>query len=266
MNAPKLKAMALAVAAATTATTAYQAHAQLEEVIVTAQKRSESAQDVPIAITAFDEEAMKAQQITGFGDMRFAAPNVSYTKANFAGNNFMIRGVGTNVIAASSDAGVGIHVNEVPIISPRLFETEYYDVEQVAVLRGPQGTLYGRNTTAGAINYVTRKPHDEWGFKQRFTVGNYNHWASQTDLNIPVTDKFFLKFGYMRTHTDGWVENENNTLPDQVDPNQNDNQDKINCFHVFVFKYFYRQRYNSIRGFLKGLCDSILHAHSSYSD
>jgi outer membrane receptor protein involved in Fe transport len=136
MNAPRIKAIALAVAAATSATTAYQAHAQLEEVIVTAQKRSESAQDVPIAITAFDEEAMKAQQITGFGDMRFAAPNVSYTKANFAGNNFMIRGVGTNLVAASADAGVGVHVNEVPLISPRLFETEYYDVEQVAVLRG----------------------------------------------------------------------------------------------------------------------------------
>ena len=83
------------------------ANAQLEEVIVTAQKRAESVQDVPIAITAFDSEALTAKQITGFADMRFAAPNVSYTKANFSGNNFQIRGVGTNLVAASADNGVG---------------------------------------------------------------------------------------------------------------------------------------------------------------
>ena len=71
------------------------------------------------------------------------------------------RGVGTNLVAASADSGVGIHVNEVPIFSPRLFETEYYDVEQVAVLRGPQGTLYGRNSTGGAVNMITRRAHSD---------------------------------------------------------------------------------------------------------
>jgi len=71
------------------------ARAEIEEVIVTAQKRKESVQEVPIAVTAFDESALKAQQISTFGDVRFAAPNVAYTKDNFHGNNFQIRGVGT---------------------------------------------------------------------------------------------------------------------------------------------------------------------------
>ena len=113
--------IALAVSVALLSLVSMEASAQLEEVIVTAQKRSESAQDVPIAVTAFDAEALTAKQITGFADMRFTAPNVSYTKANFAGNNFAIRGVGTNLVAASADNGVGVHVNEVPLISPRLF-------------------------------------------------------------------------------------------------------------------------------------------------
>ena len=104
----------------------HSALAQLEEIIVTAQKRAESAQDVPIAVTAFDAAALKSQQISTFGDMRFAAPNVSYAKGNFTSNNFAIRGIGTALVAAGSDDGVGIHVNEVPILFPRLFETEYY--------------------------------------------------------------------------------------------------------------------------------------------
>ncbi len=95
--------LAFVVSVATAALISVNASAQLEEVIVTAQKRAESAQDVPIAITAFDSEALTAKQITGFADMRFAAPNVSYTKANFTGNNFQIRGVGTNLVAASAD-------------------------------------------------------------------------------------------------------------------------------------------------------------------
>ena len=94
------KPLALAIATAA-AITSLHSKAQHEKVIVTAQKRAESIQDVPIAITAFDAEALTAKQITGFADMRFTAPNVTYTKANFSGNNFSIRGVGTNLVAAS---------------------------------------------------------------------------------------------------------------------------------------------------------------------
>jgi iron complex outermembrane recepter protein len=182
--------------------------AQLEEVIVTAQKRAESVQDVPIAITAFDEESMKAKQINGFQDMRFTAPNVSFTKANFSGNNFQIRGVGTNLVAASSDSGVGVHVNEVPLISPRLFETEYYDVQQVAVLRGPQGTLYGRNSTGGAVNMITRTAHvDGIDGHVEAQYGNYDHKKLSGAINLPITDNLAARFAGIWLERDGYTEN-----------------------------------------------------------
>jgi len=183
-------------------------HAQLEEVIVTAQKRSESIQDVPIAITAFDEEALRDRQITGFGDLRFSAPNVNYNKGNFTDSNFQIRGVGTNLVAASADAGVGVHVNEVPVFSPRLFETEYYDVAQVAVLRGPQGTLYGRNSTGGAANMVTRRAHgDAVEASVEAQYGNYDHKKVVGVVNLPLGERFAARFSGLWLDRDGYTEN-----------------------------------------------------------
>ncbi len=182
--------------------------AQLEEVIVTAQKRSESAQDVPIAVTAFDAEALTARQIVGFADMRFTAPNVSFNKDNFADNNFQIRGVGNNLVAPSSDAGVGIHVNEVPLLYPRLFETEYFDVAQVAVLRGPQGTLYGRNSTGGAVNMITRTAHTD-GFEGNLEgqYGNYDHKKINGAINIPLGDRFAARFAGLWLDREGYTDN-----------------------------------------------------------
>ena len=198
--------LAFAVALATLAS--LEAAAQLEEVIVTAQKRAESVQDVPIAITAFDQDAMQARQIVGFADLRYTAPNVSYTKGNFTGSNFQIRGVGTNLIAASADSGVGIHVNEVPIFSPRLFETEYYDVAQVSVLRGPQGTLYGRNSTGGAVNMETRTAHsDSVEGNLEGQYGNYDHKKVVGVINVPITDSFAMRAAGLWLERDGFTEN-----------------------------------------------------------
>ncbi|HEY7776171.1 MAG TPA: TonB-dependent receptor [Kineobactrum sp.] len=198
----------LAIIAVTAATVGHNANAQLEEVIVTAQKRAESIQDVPIAITAFDESALRDKQINGFADMRFTAPNVSYNKGNFTGNNFQIRGVGSNLVAASADSGVGVHINEVPLISPRLFETEYYDVEQVAVLRGPQGTLYGRNSTGGAANMITRPASidvSEGNLEGQY--GNYDHQKLNGAINIPVNDTFAMRFAGLWLDREGYTEN-----------------------------------------------------------
>ena len=88
---------------------------------------------------------MEAKQVGGFSDLRFTTPNVTVAKDNFSATYFQIRGIGLTLVAASGDAGVGIHINEVPIVFPRLFETEYFDVQALEILRGPQGTLYGRN-------------------------------------------------------------------------------------------------------------------------
>ena len=203
-----LQPLAGAVAAAASLPAAPPVAAQLEEIIGVAQKRSESAQDVPIAITAFDEDAMRDRQIVGFADMRFNAPNVGYNKGNFTGNNFQIRGVGTNLVAASADSGVGIHVNEVFIVSPRLFETEYYDVAQVEILRGPQGTLYGRNSTGGAVNMITRLPEfDALSGNLEGQFGNYEHKRVNGAVNIPITDSLALRAAGIWLDRDGYTEN-----------------------------------------------------------
>ncbi|MEP0202042.1 MAG: TonB-dependent receptor [Halioglobus sp.] len=204
----KRNPLAAAIIAATVSTFSINAAAQLEEVIVTAQKRAESAQDVPIAITAFDTEALEAKQIVGFADMRFTAPSVSYTKGNFTGSNFAIRGVGSNLVATSADAGVGIHVNEVPILSPRLFETEYYDIEQLAVLRGPQGTLYGRNSTGGAVNMETAKAStDEMFGNIEGQYGDYDHTKVVGHVNIPVSDTLAVRLAGIYLERDGYSDN-----------------------------------------------------------
>jgi len=205
----KRNPLAAAIIAATVSTFSINAAAQLEEVIVTAQKRAESAQDVPIAITAFDASALEQKQITGFADMRFAAPAVSYTKANFSGNNFKIRGIGSDLTAASSDAGVGIHVNEVPVLAPRLFETEYYDIQQLSVLRGPQGTLYGRNSTGGALNMETAKAStDEMYGNIEGQYGDYDHTKVVGHVNIPVTDTLAVRLAGIYLERDGYTKNQ----------------------------------------------------------
>ncbi len=200
--------LAAAVVAASVTMFSINASAQLEEVIVTAQKRSESVQDVPIAITAFDTEALTAKQIVGIADMRFSAPSVSYTKGNFTGNNFAIRGIGSNLVATSSDAGVGIHVNEVPILSPRLFETEYFDIEQLSILRGPQGTLYGRNSTGGAVNMETAKARtDEFYGNLEGQYGDYDHTKLVGHVNIPLTETFAMRLAGIYLEREGYTEN-----------------------------------------------------------
>jgi iron complex outermembrane receptor protein len=204
-NRAALRPLVAAVALASVSSTVF---AQLEEVIVTAQKRSESAQDVPIAVTAFDAEAMTAKQITGFSDIRFAAPNVTVAKGNFTASNFQIRGIGTTLVAASGDAGVGIHVNEVPLVSPRLFETEYFDIQALEVLRGPQGTLYGRNSTGGAVNMATARASTE-GLSGNIEgqYGDYDHKKINGMINIPLGDQFAARFAGLWLERDGYTKN-----------------------------------------------------------
>ncbi|MEE4659207.1 MAG: TonB-dependent receptor [Halieaceae bacterium] len=182
--------------------------AQIEEVIVTAQKKLESAQDVPIAITAFDANALVARQIVGFADFRFNAPNVTFAKDNFSASNIQIRGVGTTLTAASADAGVGIHVNDVPINSPRLFETEYFDIQSVEVLRGPQGTLFGRNATGGTVNMITAPA--ELGVtlgNVEAQYGEYDHSKLVGHVNLPLGDDVAVRLAGLSLQRDGYTEN-----------------------------------------------------------
>ena len=153
---------------------------KLGTVLVTTQKTEESIQDVPIAVSAFDEEALEKMQLTGGPDLVRSIPNVVFTKGNFTGFNFRIRGIGVDAVSTSADAGVGVHQNDVPLTSNSLFEAEFYDVERVETLRGPQGTHYGRNATGGVFNLITAKPVlEEFQADAKLTYGNYNTFKAK---------------------------------------------------------------------------------------
>ena len=180
----------------------------LATVTVTTQKTEQSIQDVPIAVSAFDEDAINRLQLTGGADLVKAVPNVSFTKGNFTGSNFKIRGIGNDAVAQSSDAGVGIHQNDVPLGANFLYEQEYFDIERVEVLRGPQGTLYGRNATGGVVNIITRKPvFGEFQADAALTYGNYNTLKGQGMVNVPMGEKLALRVAGAITSRDGYTDN-----------------------------------------------------------
>jgi iron complex outermembrane receptor protein len=180
--------------------------AEVEALIVTAQKREENIQDVPIAISAFTSKDLEEQKIEGGFDLLKAIPNVTFSKNNFTSYNFSIRGIGTKAVSATTDPGVAVSFNNIALIQNRLFEQEYFDVERVEVLRGPQGTLYGRNATAGVINVISAKPDmDEFKGWLKGEVGNYDAKRLSAMVNVPlVEDVLALRVAGAITQRDGY--------------------------------------------------------------
>lgn len=179
----------------------------VEEVIVTAQRVAESIQDVPISVTALTEDAIEDRQVITPSDLQINASNVTFTATNFGGSSFSIRGVGNLVIARSGEPGVSQHLNEIAVAT-NLNTFEFFDMERVEILRGPQGTLYGRNATGGAINFVTRKPDmgEVNGFVD-FEFGDYNHSRSKGAVNLPLGDRIAVRLAGFQLARDGYIDN-----------------------------------------------------------
>jgi iron complex outermembrane recepter protein len=192
------------------------AQAQLEEVIVTAQKRVESLQDIPVAISAYDDAAIESMGLFNARDIGQASPSLQMPAYPLSNNNLalFIRGIGnTDSIVLTKDPTVGIYHDGVYVARSTGLLADLADLERVEILRGPQGTLYGRNTTAGAINFIYAKPSGEFGFKQRLSVGNYDSWRSITHLDLPEFAGFKAKLAASFSDRDGWVDNEG---PNQI--------------------------------------------------
>ena len=200
-------ASALALAGAAGPVLAAEESSMVEELIVTAQKKAESIQDVPIAVSAFSQDALQKSRIDGGPNLVLAIPNVNFSKGNFTGYNFQIRGIGSKLVAGSGDAATGIHLNNAPLISNNLFETEFYDVERVEVLRGPQGTLYGRNATGGVVNLISNKPSDRLEGMARAEYGNYNSIKLRGMINAPISDAFAVRLAGAYLKRDGFGKN-----------------------------------------------------------
>ncbi|MFT7287512.1 MAG: iron complex outermembrane receptor protein, partial [Halieaceae bacterium] len=179
----------------------------LEEVIVTAEKRATTIQDTPIAVSAFSGEELDRALINKPLDMQFNVPNMLMSKGNFTTAEVTIRGIGNLAIGVATDSGTGNHFNGVYLNAGRIFESEFYDAERVEVLRGPQGTLYGRNTTAGVINMITRAPEDEFGGFFNMEAGNYDHLKVRGALNIPLSDSLAQRISFFSLGREGFVDN-----------------------------------------------------------
>ncbi|MFC3076696.1 TonB-dependent receptor [Phenylobacterium terrae] len=178
----------------------------VEELIVTAQKREESVQDVPIAVSAFGEEALKARRIDGAQNLVESVPNLTFTRRALR-SNFQIRGVGAQLVSASGDDGVGVHHNNVPLTTNRSADAEFYDVERVEVLRGPQGTLFGRNATGGVVNVITNKPSDQLEGSITVDYGNYDAVRMNGFVNIPLGEIFSLRVAGFGLQREGYTKN-----------------------------------------------------------
>ena len=190
-----------------------------DDIVVTAQRTSERLQDVPISVSAFTGAALETQQIKNSLDLQTSLPNVTFTKTNFTSSSFTIRGIGDLCTGFSCDAATGIHINDVPVPATRLFETEFLDLERIEVLRGPQGTLFGRNATSGVVNLITARPDLSGAHASgSFEYGNYDSKKAQGMINLPLTDTIGVRFAGQYLNRDGYTKNIfNNTKIDDRD-------------------------------------------------
>ena len=179
------------------------------DIVVTAQRQSQRLQDVPIAVTAFTAENLERQQIVNPVALQQTLPNITFTKTNFTSSSFTIRGVGDLCVGVTCDSATAIHVNDMPLLATRLFESEFFDLERVEVLRGPQGTLFGRNATSGVVNFITAKP-DLSGVHAagEFEYGNYDSKRVRAMFNLPFTDTLGIRVAGTYLKRDGYTFNE----------------------------------------------------------
>lgn len=179
---------------------------QLEEIVVTAQKRQQSAQDVPIAITALTSDALAARGIDNVSALTFEVPTLQVT--NFNAVAFVaIRGIGMENTTAGGDPGVALHVDGVYLARPVSTFFDQFDAERMEVLRGPQGTLYGRNATGGSINLISKKPTDEMEAYGDFTYGKFNRFQARGMVNLPITDGIAARATVSYEDRDGFQKN-----------------------------------------------------------
>jgi outer membrane receptor protein involved in Fe transport len=185
------------------------AFAQIETVVVTAEKRAEDIQSVPIAVSAYTAQDLTAHQVNGFKDIQFSTPNVSYTKANFTGTNFQIRGIGTQVISGDAESGIAFNIDDVYYANAPVDSGQFYDIERVEVLRGPQSTLYGRGATGGAVNIFSARPKlDEMSANIDGSIGSYDTAEVKGMVNMPIiTDELGVRIAGDWVRHDGYATN-----------------------------------------------------------
>ncbi len=195
---------------------------RLEEITVTAERREASIQDVPVAVTALSDTMLEKLQIDETIELVNVVPNL------FGGNNtglgtanmYYLRAQGNDESIATFDPPVGTYVDDVYITRQNANNFTFFDVERIEVLRGPQGTLFGRNTTGGAINVILKKPAEEMGGFFEVGFGRYSEQIVRGTIDLPISERFLTKFSAFYQEDDGWLDN----LNDGESYNGRDNQ------------------------------------------
>ncbi|HKT75634.1 MAG TPA: TonB-dependent receptor [Sphingobium sp.] len=181
----------------------------LAEIVVTAQKRAQSQQDVPIALTAITGDALQVNRIVSVSDLNALTPNmtVRWSAGGSAIPQFSMRGVVSRGGAPGSEKSISLYLDGVFLGATRGSIFDLPDVERIEVLRGPQGTLFGRNSTGGAISVVTREPSGRFGIDQTLTLGNYDQIRSKTRIELLQMGPFSASISYVHDERSGDIRN-----------------------------------------------------------
>lgn len=188
-----------------------QAQMTLEEVTVTAQKREASLQDTPIAVSAYTSEAMASKGIDNISELANFTPNLTFDTTSpigglSSGAAVFIRGIGNSDFSLTTDPGVGTYVDGVYMSRSVGGVLDVLDVERIEVLRGPQGTLFGRNTIGGALNITSRRPADELSGALELSLGNFNRKDLRASIDVPIGESFYSNVSLSSKTHDGYVD------------------------------------------------------------
>lgn len=225
----KLKPLALAFAVVNLVAVSVNAQEQslevegraIEQIVVTAEKRSESLQDLSQAVTALTAKDIDNKYISSFVDLSAIAPGVTVAKNEGFKTIISIRGVGNEANQnATANPSVSYHMDGIYIASPYALQTDFIDIDRIEILRGPQGTLFGQNSTGGAINVINKRPDfAEFAGKVDISLGTDNLRKARGTVNVPLSDNLAMRTSFSMTKQDGYTQNVYNG-PSVTDPTQ----------------------------------------------
>jgi iron complex outermembrane receptor protein len=216
--APVRRAVATILLASLASTLVSAQNAVLEEIVVTAQKRAESLQNTPIAISAVTGEAIDKLNIDDIGAIAAANPSLVYSEAGGEAQLY-IRGVGSNIFSVGVDQSVATHIDGVYAGRANMGLTQFLDIDRVEILRGPQGTLYGRNATGGAINIISRAPTDDFEGYASGLLGSFDRVDFRGALSGPLTESLSARVAVRRLKDDGYTEDLDPRGSNKIDDN-----------------------------------------------
>ena len=178
--------------------------AALDEIVVTAQKRSERLLDVPLSVTAASGEQLAKQGVTQTAQLTKLVPGFTYQESNYGTPIFTIRGVGFQDGSFGAGPTVTTYIDQVPLPYPLLTRGAALDLERVEVLKGPQGTLFGQNSTGGAINYIAAKPTSDLSAGMTVGYGRFNDVSAEGFVSGPITSTLRARVAVRGEFADGW--------------------------------------------------------------